>query len=248
MHNAAFEASGIDAVYHAFDVPPAELERAVDNMRRLGVRQLAVSLPHKQAVIEHIDVVSETAQSIGAVNTVTLREDGCLEGENTDWLGGLLALRREIEPEGRRAVVLGAGGAARALVYGLVQEGARVWVLNRTESRAAELAHDLGALGSGTLAELGDLEPEIIVNTTSVGLRSDESPVAADALPIECVVMDSVYDPEQTRLLAEADARGARTLGGKWMLVYQAAEQFQLWTNEPAPIAVMSQAFDEAGR
>ena len=247
MHSAAFAACGMDATYRAFDIPPSELAGAIDRMRRLEWRQLAVSLPHKQTVIEHVDYVSEVARTIGAVNTVTRRENGQLEGENTDWLGALLALRKEIEPQGRRAVILGAGGAARAVAYALVQEGADVWVLNRTESRAAELKHSLGTLGSGTLAELGDLNPEIIVNTTSVGLRSDASPVVPDALPNGCVVMDSVYEPERTRLLKDADARGCRPLGGKWMLVYQAAEQFRLWTNRVAPLSIMSQAFDEAG-
>lgn len=249
MHNAAFAACGLDAVYHALDVPPEGLGRALDGMRELGLRQLAVSIPHKEAVMDHLDRVGDTARAIGAVNTVTRRGDE-LEGDNTDWLGALQALRREIEPKGRRAVVLGAGGAARAVVYGLIREGAEVTVLNRTESRAADLGRQLGAHSTGRLEELGDLRPEIVVNTTSVGLRSDLSPVAAAALPEAggYVVMDAVYEPEQTRLLRESAERGARTLGGKWMLVYQAAEQFRLWTDRDAPVQVMSQAFDDAGR
>ena len=145
------------------------------------------------------------------------------------------------------AVVLGAGGAARAVIYGLLQAGARVSILNRTEARAADLARELGAQGAGKLEELQDLEPEIIVNTTSVGLRSDISPVPSEALPASCVVMDAVYDPEKTRLLRDAEGRGARTLGGKWMLIHQAAEQFSLWTDQEAPISVMEKAFDRAG-
>ena len=249
MHNAAFAACGLDAVYHALDVPPEGLGRALDGMRQLGLRQLAVSIPHKEAVMDHLDRVGDTARAIGAVNTVTRRGDE-LEGDNTDWLGALQALRREIEPKGRRAVVLGAGGAARAVVYGLIREGAEVTVLNRTESRAADLGRQLGAHATGRLEELGDLRPEIVVNTTSVGLRSDLSPVPAAALPETggCVVMDAVYEPEQTRLLRESAERGAQPLGGKWMLVYQAAEQFRLWTDLDAPVQVMSQAFDDAGR
>ncbi|MCZ6784582.1 MAG: shikimate dehydrogenase, partial [Proteobacteria bacterium] len=134
MHNAAFAALGLDAVYLAFDVPPASLGAAVAGARALGVRQLAVSLPHKVAVMDHLDGVDETARQIGAVNTLTLRE-GELVGSNTDWLGAVRALERirDRKLAGSRAVVLGAGGAARAVVYGLLERGARVTVLNRTE-------------------------------------------------------------------------------------------------------------------
>jgi len=247
MHNAAFEARGIRGTYRAFDVPPDGLPDAIAQMRERGLRQLAVSIPHKTAVMAHLDRVDPTARAIGAVNTVTLREDG-LEGANTDWIGALKALRREIEPRGRRAVVLGAGGAARAVVYGLLEAGARVSILNRTESRAEEVASSLGAQGAGPLEQLGDEAAEIIVNTTSVGLRSDASPVEADAIPENAVVMDAVYDPPETRLLRDARTRGACPIGGKWMLVYQAAEQFRLWTGEEAPVDVMAEAFDGAGQ
>ena len=247
MHNAAFEASGIDASYQAFDVPHHRLADAIRGMRGLGLRQLAVSIPHKRTVMAHLDRVDERAKAIGAVNTITLRDDA-LEGANTDWIGALRALEREIEPKGRRAAVLGAGGAARAVVYGLLQAGARVSVLNRTEARAEQLASELGAEGSGPLEGLADLEAEIIVNTTSVGLGTMTSPVAAEALPQGSVVMDAVYQPEQTQLLQDAARRGARPLPGKWMLVHQAAEQFRLWTDTEPPLNAMAQAFDLAGR
>jgi len=247
MHNAAFGACGIDAAYHAFDVPPDRLGEAIRGMRALGLRQLAVSIPHKTAVMEHLDRVDERARAIGAVNTVTLQPDGKLEGANTDWLGGLRAIEREIQPNGKLAVVLGAGGAARGLVYGLRQAGAEVCVLNRTQDRAAELAEQLGAARSGGLDELSSLAPEIIVNTTSVGLRSDESPIDPAGIPGGAVVMDAVYDPEQTRLLQDAAQRGAIPIGGKWMLVHQAAEQFRLWTGREAPLDTMAEAFDRAG-
>ncbi len=247
MHNAAFRACGIDATYQAFDVPPDRLGDAIAGMRGLGLRQLAVSIPHKTTVMAHLDRVDERAAAIGAVNTVTLRENK-LEGANTDWIGALRALEREIDPKGRHAVVLGAGGAARAVVYGLGQAGAQVSILNRTESRARELANELGAKESGPLEALADLSPDIIVNTTSVGLGSDVSPAAPEWLPAHAVVMDAVYQPENTRLLRDATQRGARALPGKWMLVHQAAEQFRLWTNTDPPLDVMAQAFDAAGR
>jgi shikimate dehydrogenase len=209
------------------------------------VRQLAVSIPHKTAVLEHVDQVDERAARIGAVNTVT-RDGDRLIGSNTDWTGALRALEREIDPKGVRAVVLGAGGAARAVVYGLLQRGARVTVLNRSESRAHELADALGAHGSGGLADLAKTPCDVLINTTSVGLAADESPVPGEAIPASSVVMDCVYDPTQTRLLRDAAERGARTIGGKWMLVHQAAEQLQLWTGSEAPLEVMAEAFDRA--
>jgi shikimate dehydrogenase len=243
MHNAAFAALGIDAVYLAFDVPPAALPAALAGARALAVRQLAVSIPHKEAVLPHLDEVDATARRIGAVNTIT-RYDGRLVGANTDWLGAVRALERETELAGRDVVVLGAGGAARAVAFGALERGARVVLLNRTVARAQKLAADLGAPGAGALADLARTPCDVLVNTTSVGLRSDVSPVSADAIPRGAIVMDAVYDPACTRLLRDAAGRGARTISGKWMLVLQAAEQLRLWTGREAPIEVMSQAFD----
>ncbi len=245
MHNAAFAALGLDAAYHAFDVPPAGLEAAIAGVRALGIRQVAVSIPHKESVVPLLDRVDDTGRAIGAVNTVT-REGDELVGANTDHVGAIRAIERLVEPKGRSAVVLGAGGAARAVVYGLLQAGATVHVLNRTESRGRALAEALGAAGAGTLDDLGSLPHDILVNTTSVGLGADTSPVEAGHLRAGSVVMDAVYDPERTRLLADAEAAGARPLGGKWMLVYQAAAQLELWSQREAPIEVMARAFDAA--
>jgi len=247
MHNAAFAALGLDAVYCAFDVRPEALGDAIAGARAFGVRQLAISIPHKQAVMEHLDEVDETARRIGAVNTVTRVEDR-LVGSNTDWLGAVRALERETPLEGRRAVVLGAGGTARAVVFGLIERGAEVTVLNRTRSKAESLATSLGAKEAGSLDDLQRVPHEVLVNTTSVGLGEDRSPVPAESLRSSSVVMDAVYDPEDTRLLRDARTRGAKTLGGKWMLVHQGAEQLRAWSGEDAPIEVMARAFDAAAR
>jgi shikimate dehydrogenase len=247
MHNAAYEELGLDAVFLAFDVAPADLRQAFAGARALGLRQLSVSIPHKVAALAHVDEVEDTAARIGALNTAVL-EDGRWRGTNTDWCGAVRALERESTLEGRRAVVLGAGGTARAVTYGLIESGAEVHVLNRTLPRAEELAKDLGAAGAGPLEALADLEHEVLVNTTSVGLGSDESPVDARALRSDSVVLDAVYEPEDTRLLRDARARGARTVPGKWMLVYQAAEQLRLFCGKPPPIETMARAFDLAGR
>jgi len=247
MHRAAYAALGIDAVYLAFDVPPARLAEAILGARALGIRQLSVSIPHKESVIPFLDAVDETARRIGAVNTI-VREGERLVGHNTDWIGAVRALERERSLAGARAVVLGAGGAARGVVFGLLERGAHVVVLNRTPERAVALARALGAAGGGSLEDLARQEFDVLVNTTSVGLRSDESPAPASAIPSRALVMDAVYEPERTRLLRDAEARGARTLCGKWMLVLQAAEQLRLWTGRDAPVDVMAEAFDRAGR
>jgi len=256
MHNAAFLALGLDAVYAAYDVPPEALEAAMRDFRSQGVRQLAVSIPHKETIMAWLDEVLPVARAIGAVNTVT-RLDDRLVGTNTDWIGAVRALERETSVDGQRAVVLGAGGTARAVVYGLRQRGCEVFVLNRTVERAATLVRELDAQGSGPLEDLAELAPSILVNTTSVGLNEMRSPVPRESLPKEAVVLDAVYSPERTQLLLDAQALGNRTVGGKWMLVHQAAEQLRLWTQalESPPdeaalagvVDVMAAAFDREG-
>ncbi len=257
MHRAAHAFLGIDASYEAHDVLPAELAGALAGFRALGVRQLAVSIPHKETIMALLDEVDDIARRIGAVNTVT-RIDDRLVGTNTDWLGGLRALEREIPVAGQRAVVLGAGGTARALTHALRTRNCEVFVLNRTVERAERLVADLDATAAGPLERLADLAPEILVNTTSVGMGEMRSPVPARALPEGVVVLDAVYSPERTRLLLDVERRGGRAIGGKWMLIYQAVEQLRLWTSaleDPptdedlaAVTDVMTRAFDEAGR
>ncbi len=249
MHNAAFRALGLDAVYLAFDVAPDGLADALAGARALGVRQLAVSIPHKVEVLTHADHVDATARRIGAANTLTLREGRWL-ATNTDWIGALRALELQagVELAGARVVVLGAGGTARAVVYGLLEREAHVTVLNRTRRRAEHLAELLGGgeVAAGSLDELAQVPHDVLVQTTSVGLGEDRSPVDREALVSGSVVLDAVYAPERTRLLRDAEQRGARTVGGKWMLIHQAAEQLRLWTGREAPIEVMAQAFDAA--
>ena len=247
MHNAAFEELGIDASYPAFDVPPDRLEAAILGMRILGIRQLAVSIPHKLAVMALIDEVEEIARRIGAVNTIT-REGDRLVGTNTDWRGAIAALEEQAGAKlsGSRAVVLGAGGAARAAVFGLRAQGASVVILNRTESKAADLAASLDATSAGPLEALADLDYDVLVNATSVGLNEDVSPIPISSIREGSIVMDAVYDPAETRLLRDAKTRGARAVPGKWWLVHQAAAQLEAWTRRQSPTEVMATAFDSA--
>lgn len=248
MHNAAFAALGIDAAYLAFDVAPEQLGDAIRGARALGIRQLAVSLPHKSAVMAWLDEVDPRARRIGAVNTVT-RADERLVGSNTDWLGAVRAVeeRGGLALAGCRAAVLGAGGTARAVVYGLLERGARVAVWNRTPERAEALRAELGAERAGPLEGLADWPYDLLFNSTRVGLSEDASPVPAGLLRPESLVVDAVYEPRRTRLLRDAEQRGARTLGGKWMLVHQAAAQIRTWTGLEPPVEAMARAFDEAG-
>jgi shikimate dehydrogenase len=256
MHNAAYRALGLDASYVAYDIRPEDLAEAMLKFRAQGLQQLAVSIPHKEAMMQLVDEVEPVGRAIGAINTVT-RVGDRLVGTNTDWIGAIRALEREGPVDGQRAVVLGAGGTARALVYGLRERGCEVFVLNRTLARAEILVAELGATSAGRLTDLAEFAPAILVNTTSVGLNEMVSPVPADSLPSHGVVLDAVYAPERTQLLIDAENRGGRTIGGKWMLVYQAVEQLRIWTAElddpPSEkdlanlVDVMAGAFDDAG-
>jgi len=256
MHRAAYTALGLDATYTAHDVPPVDLETRLAELREQGVRQLAVSIPHKESIMAFVDEVEPVCRAIGALNTITLDGDRWI-GTNTDWLGGLRALERANPVQGQRAVVLGAGGTGRALTYALRERNCEVIVLNRTVERAQQLVDDLGATEAGPLERLADLSPDILINTTSVGLNEMQSPVDAAHLRPGMTVLDAVYSPEKTQLLLDAEAAGATPIGGKWMLVYQAIEQLKRWTTLlPAPpseealaniVPIMARAFDEAG-
>ena len=245
MHNAAYAALGLDALYLAFDVPGPRLRDAITGIRGLGFRQLSVSSPHKTNILELVDAVDATAARIGAANTV-VRDGDRLVASNTDWIGAVRALERERALAGARAIVLGAGGTARAVVFGLLERGACVHVLNRSAARAEQLARELGAQGAGPLESLGALPHDVLVNATSVGMGSEDSPVDAKWIDPAAVVLDAVYAPERTRLLRDAQARGARVVTGRWMLVHQAVAQLEAWTgvvDRDLATRVMADAF-----
>ncbi len=250
MHNAAFAALGIEARYEARDVAPADLSEVVAFLRTPDVLGANITIPHKLAVLPLLDTLTDAAVAVGAVNTVVDR--GRLLGHNTDASGFLRALREDagFELAGATAVVLGAGGAARAAVYALLRAGvARLHIYNRTSDKARALATDFGTLGEvGVLGE--ETLPEavrradLLVNTTSVGMERggvdpDASPLPAGVLPETGLVCDLVYRPERTRLLRDAHAAGLQTQNGLPMLVYQGAEAFRCWTGRNAPTGVM---------
>jgi len=242
IHAEAYRELGLDAVYLPFDVPPGQLAAAVAGMRALRLRQLSVSLPHKEAVLELADRVSPAARRIGAANTLT-RVDDLVVADNTDWLGVTRTLEAHGPWSGRSATVLGAGGGARAVVYALAELGVEVTVVNRTPERAAQLTHELGGR-VGT----GDEPWDLLVNATSVGMQpeSEATPFPAGQLRPESWVFDTVYRPLETRLLAEAKQRGCRKLDGLGMLVHQAVEQLHLWTGRSPTFQRLRQAAERA--
>ena len=259
FQQAALDSCSVDAAYTALDVPPAGLTATVGSLRDPDVLGANVTVPHKEAVFALLHSVSEEARLIGAVNTIHNR-DGALEGHNTDARGFLSALREEagFEPRGRTALILGAGGSARAVAVALAGEGAsNVVVANRTVERAetlAELVRSLGvpaqaiALDPAALREAAQCD--LIVNCTSLGMTGgpgpDATPIPADLIPPDALVCDLVYNPRVTPLLREAAMAGARTLGGLPMLVYQGAAAFEIWTGVAAPARVMFAAAEAA--
>lgn len=237
MHTAAFAATAFNGVYVAVPVP--DIRPAVTGLRALGFRGASITLPHKESVMACLDEVEETARRIKAVNTI-VNTDGRLQGYNTDVSGAIRALKEKTPLAGRAVAILGAGGAARAVAFGIVAEGGRVTIFNRAAGRGAKLADELQA----EFRPLSDFKAdpyEIMVNTTPLGMtpRADEMPVAVEKLRPGLVVMDIVYNPLKTRLLREAAGAGCTTIDGLSMFVHQGARQFELWTGMKAPVDIM---------
>jgi shikimate dehydrogenase len=244
MHNAAYKATGLPFTYVAFGTESTG--EAVRAVRNLGIRGLGVSMPHKIEIMPHLDAIDETAARVGAVNTV-VNEGGRLTGYNTDWIGAVRALEEKTSLAGKHSVVVGAGGAARAIVYGLLREQSQVIVYNRTTSKGKRLADDFGVRFGGGLDELSSIgDCDVLVNATSVGFHApDASVIPASILREGRVVLDVVFIPPASKLVNEAKSRGGIAIPGTRMLVHQAAYQFELYTGERAPFEVMEQALLE---
>jgi shikimate dehydrogenase len=252
MHNAAFKKLGLDYLYVPLRVKREELGKAVESMRVLNIRGVNVTLPHKVAIIPFLDELDPLAKKIGAVNTI-VNDDGVLSGYNTDAIGFLQALLDNgIKPEGKTVVILGAGGASRAISFILAERGAHLVILNRLLELnwAEELAHQISQvfekevkpleLNEENLETVLD-EADILINATSVGMSPnvDETPVPARLLKPGLIVFDIVYNPIQTRLRKEAEAAGAQTIGGLDMFAWQGAIAFEKWTGQKAPLDLM---------
>ncbi len=252
MHNAAFDFLGLDFVYVPCLVTREALPGAIEGIRALGIRGLNVTIPHKVEVMSLLDDVDTLARDVGAVNTI-LNRDGVLKGYNTDASGFWRALlAANIEPQQKKIALLGAGGAARAIAFILADKGADLIILNRSLDKAQRLANLISATFRKDVMAIELTqenlqkplsEAEIIVNATSVGMYpGDDTPVPMRFLRPESLVIDIIYNPSKTRLLADAEKRGAKTINGIEMLVWQGAMAFEIWTGKPAPIAVMRDA------
>lgn len=253
FQQAAFNHYGLDARYLAWETPPNALASEVAKLRGGDFIGANVTIPHKRAVMAHLDEVDALAAAIGAVNTIVKR-GGRLVGYNTDAHGFMRALKEDagFEPSGRRALLLGAGGAARAAAFALCQEGAAALVIaNRTLARAEALAAELSGGSAKVSALAADdatlhdaaLNADLIVNSTSVGMRHGDAegrtPLAGGLIPHDAVALDMVYNPQHTPLLAAARSAGARAVGGMPMLIYQGAAAFEMWTGRVAPVEAM---------
>jgi shikimate dehydrogenase len=253
IHNAAFKALGLNYAYVAFRVVDEELKDAISGCRSLGFIGFNVTMPHKTRVAPFLDVVDAAAQKIGAVNTV-LNKGGELKGYNTDGLGALQALKEQgVSLDGTKVVLLGAGGAARAISYHIAGEVGELVILNRTERRATELAEELARhLGNkivgghlrSDIARREICEADVLINATPVGMNplSRSTPIDLRLIRPDLVVFDTVYDPPDTELLRRASAVGAKAISGICMLIHQGASSFKIWTGREAPLDLMRRA------
>ena len=247
IHNALFRYYGIEACYTALEVNPGELEEIVRGLRALS-RGFNVTMPYKTDIIRLLDLLAGDAEEIGSVNTVVNR--GKLVGFNTDGVGARRALERLVTLKNRKILLLGAGGAGKAIAYELSKDN-EVVVLNRTLEKAKAL-EKFGVKGAKlSLINLSRYLrwAEVLINATSVGMNSDETPVPAEMLRNGLTVMDIVYSPIKTRLLREAETKGCLIIDGLWMLIYQGVESFKLWTGiEANPFFARAVAEKEVAR
>jgi shikimate dehydrogenase len=246
-------------VYTAFRIPVGHIDEAIDSIRVLDIRGLSVTIPHKVDIIPHLDDVDETAWKVGSVNTV-FNNNGRLKGFTTDGLGALRALADyDVDPKNKTILVLGSGGAARAITFelALLKEKPKLVILGVEEDEAKRLAIDLEqGTGVEVAADLLDNmslpyhigRADLLINATPVGMtpKIDETPVAMEMLRSNLAVFDAVYTPGETRLLKEAREKGARVIPGLGMFVHQAAIQFEIWTGTKAPVALMTETVLEA--
>lgn len=257
MHNSAFEALGLNYRYLPFAVNPKDLSKGVAGIKALGLDGVNVTIPHKETVMEYLDEISPAAKLIGAVNTIVHRE-GNLIGYNTDGPGFIRSLEEEVETKvkDKSLLVIGAGGAARAVAIQAVLEGAKkITLVNRNPERSLDIADSIKESGRNCSVEIFALADEvwqknleqidIIVDTSPVGMYPNTQVppiISPELLTSNLLVCDLVYNPQDTVLLQAAKARGAKTWGGLGMLIHQGALAFELWTGQKAPVHIMKQA------
>ncbi|MEI6222108.1 MAG: shikimate dehydrogenase [bacterium] len=242
MHNAGYKALDLDYVYLAFDV--LDIGKAIEAMRTLNIAGYSVSLPHKVNVMQYLDEIDPVAKKIGAVNTV-VNTNGHLKGYNTDWVGCIEGIKEKTSIAGKNVLLIGAGGAARAIAFGINEEGGSLFVLNRDIQKATALVQETGGIAA-SLDEIGDYleKTDIIIQSTSVGMdpNTDATLVPPEKIKHTMVVNDIVYKPKTTKLLLDAQKAGATVVYGYKMLLLQGVRQFTLFTGSPAPTSAMEEA------
>lgn len=253
LHNAAFESLKMDCVFVAFHVKTGDVKSAVRGMHGLGIGGLNVTMPHKNAVIPFLEEVDSTAKSLGSVNTI-LNDNGKLSGFSTDGVGALNALKKSgVKLDGKKVLLLGGGGAAKAIAYALAKEVKELKILNRSPEKTKALTETISREFNKQVSD-GLLEPssikenlqnaDVLINATSVGMHPnvEHSLVEPQLLRRDLTVMDIVYNPVKTKLAKEAEKAGAKVVSGVEMLIYQGAASFEIWTGKAAPVEVMRRA------
>jgi shikimate dehydrogenase len=250
MHNAALREQKLNYIYLAFNIHPDNLNLAVGGFRALNIIGINVTLPFKQKIMKYLDEIEPIAQKIGAINTIK-NDDGYLIGKNTDAEGAMKALLDAgYSISGKKILLLGAGGVARALAYILAEEADKIVIANRTEKRAIKLAHELkkkfstnieGKNNSRSVLKSESKKTDILINTTSIGMHPNHqlSPIPVEFLHEDLIVFDVIYNPLKTKLIKQASKKGCKTLGGLDMLVNQGALAFEWWTNKKPNIGLM---------
>ena len=248
IHNVAFQQLGMKRVYVPFRIPQADLSKWLQHCRKLGIRGLSVTIPHKESVIAKCSKVESVVRDIGAVNTMVFDDDGTVRGYNTDYRAAMDSLLRVLDVDktaeqsmkGIKCLLLGAGGVSKAIAFGLAKKGASVVITSRTKEKSKKLAESVG--GKAIEWEMRHhFAPDVLINGTPVGMhpKMDDSPWNEKYLKSNMVVFDTIYNPEQTLLIKQSRAEGCRTITGVDMFIRQAALQFKLFTGEDAPTDLM---------
>jgi 3-dehydroquinate dehydratase/shikimate dehydrogenase len=242
IHNSSFIEKGLNSVYVPMKV--LDIETFIKDFRKMDFRGFSVTIPHKESILPFLDDIDPVAGKIRAINTV-VNQDGRLTGHNTDCMAAVKGLEGGMEGEngtlkGKKVAIIGAGGAARAIAFGLKEKGCDITIYNRTLERAKRLSNDVGCKFN-RFEEISELNTDVLINSTSIGMfpNVEESPVPKAVLKANMVVFDAVYNPIETKLLKDAEERGCHTVNGLTMFINQAAEQFRLWTGIEPSVELM---------
>jgi shikimate dehydrogenase len=243
IHGAGYSEFGIEANYELIDIEPKYLGDWIKQEAR-RFNGLSVTAPHKEAICQYLDQESEAAQKIGAINTV-INDDGILVGTNTDCIGAFRAIAPVINPQGKRCLVLGAGGVSRAIIFALKNVGADIFILNRTFEKAEQLAKEFDVTALKSLEKVDPDQVDIIINATTVGMGEWKSVLDEHFWREKHVAFDAVYEPLETKFLHDASEVGAQIITGDQMYIHQAVEQFHLWHDIEIDPEIMFRAFFE---